>query len=82
MRQTDLSKSLGQVIRSRVDGNGQSITALGDRCGIPRATLYRKLDGHTDFTVSEIAKIAVFLGMPPAELVATASSHLAQAAAS
>lgn len=36
--------------------------ALARKAGIPRSTLIRKLDGHDDFRLSELARIADALG--------------------
>lgn len=37
-----------------LDKRGMTVTALADRLGINRATLYRKIAGESDFTRKEL----------------------------
>lgn len=40
-----------------------------DKAGIARTTFTRKLNGGTDYTISEVARIARALGVSPSELL-------------
>lgn len=42
---------------------------VADKSGIPISTFNRKLAGHSDFTVNEIARIAQALGVRPSTLL-------------
>lgn len=42
-----------------------------DETGIPRTTLRRRLEGHTSFTMSELARLAVLLGTDVTSLIDT-----------
>lgn len=39
------------------------------KAGIPESTFLRKLAGHTDFTIGELARVASALSVPPASLL-------------
>lgn len=43
--------------------------ALAITAGIPRTTLIRKLDGHTDFTIPELIRISEHLGAKCSDLL-------------
>ena len=42
------------LLRKTIDDSGLKITALSKKASINRATLYNRLDGKGEFTVSEI----------------------------
>lgn len=42
---------------------------VADKAGIPITTLRRKLQGHTDFRLSEVANIARALNVNPSDLL-------------
>lgn len=48
---------------------GKTIKGTADAAGIPVTTFRRKLDGHTDFTVTELGRIAAALDVPPSSLL-------------
>lgn len=43
---------------------------LADATGIPYTTLFRKLNGHSSFTLDEIASVAAALNVEPTSLLA------------
>ena len=48
---------------------GKSQVALSDETGIPRATLIRRMDGHSPFNVLELGRVAVALGVSVSSLI-------------
>ena len=48
-------------LRSTIDESGLKINALSDKAGINRATLYKRLSGQGEFTVSEISGLCEVL---------------------
>lgn len=42
---------------------------LSEASGIPRPTLYRRLDGHSPWTVDEIERVAKALSVDPISLL-------------
>lgn len=71
MKQIETSTQIGNVIRHRLDG--RTVTSLAEKTGIPRATLYKKLDGRSPFTLGELVRVASALGMTPGDLVSAAT---------
>jgi len=62
---TQLHERVNQTI-SQSDLNRSKLSELS---GIPRATLIRKLQGHSDFTVRELGSIAKALNLTIADLI-------------
>jgi transcriptional regulator with XRE-family HTH domain len=58
------------AVRAAYEANGISLNGLATATGIPRNTLRRRLDGHAQFGVSEVAAIAGVLGVDVASLLA------------
>ena len=61
---------------------GRSKASVAAEAGIPYSTFCRKLDGHTEFTIGELIRIAKAVGVPPseyapAEFLATSTSRAA-----
>jgi len=56
-------------IRAVARDRAISDNALAKATGIPLTTLKRKLDGYSEFTVGEIARLAVALGVAGVELL-------------
>lgn len=52
-----------KCLREKIDDSGLTITALADKCGIRRETLYNKLQGTSEFKASEIMSITNALHM-------------------
>lgn len=64
----ETAQKVAEAIDSKKpDGATKYNVAL--KAGIPRTTLDRKLAGGTDFTVYEIARIAMALGVDPNDLL-------------
>ncbi len=76
-----LQHRLGSVIRTLIEDTGRTVVALAEGAGVPRATLYRKLDGHQSFTVDELVRIADYLDSTPGDLIKAAESLPAEASA-
>lgn len=59
-----------KALRAKMVLRGISVYSLAERIGIESSTLYKKLRGVTEFTQSEISKIANVLGMSREEILA------------
>lgn len=53
---------LSTAIRERTAKEGLTQAAAARALGIGRQTFSRKINGHSDFSVSELARLADFLG--------------------
>lgn len=58
------SSRVTAAVRAAYDANGISLNALATQTGIPRNSLRRRLDGHQEFTVGQVALIAEALNVP------------------
>jgi predicted transcriptional regulator len=47
-----------KLLREVIDESGLKITALSEKAGINRTTLYNRLNGKGDFTVSEMSRLS------------------------
>ena len=56
-----------ESLKSLVDYSGMTMTAIAQRLGMSRATLYKKLDGKTEFKVSEIVSLCKVLHLSDKE---------------
>lgn len=75
---TSTAQATAEVIREAVEEvAGRTFIALVEATGIPRATLYRKLDGHGEFTLGELVKIATYLETTPGALISLAEARVA-----
>lgn len=61
---------LTEEIKAELDRQGISQIALAERIGLSRQGLSKKLNNHTDFTYSEVSRVAEALGLTHADLVA------------
>lgn len=57
------------LIRAAIRTADRTKKWTAEKSGIPTSTFHRKLAGHTDFTVREIANIAQVLAVSPASLL-------------
>ncbi len=64
---------VAEAVREAVAARGISQIALSEATGIPRVTLIRRLNGHSPFTIAELAAIAEHLGVTVSDLVAVAA---------
>jgi transcriptional regulator with XRE-family HTH domain len=58
-------------VRAVLDERGITQDQVTEATGIPRPTLHRRLLGVSPFNVAELAALATFLEMKPADLMAT-----------
>ena len=65
-------EGLTTAIRERVAENGLTQAAAARALGIGRQTFSRKLNGHGDFSVSELTRLAEILGTTVADLMCRA----------
>lgn len=65
----DTKKDASQIILQAILDAERSQQWVADKAGIPVTTLRRKLQGHTDFRLGEVASIAQALNVNPAELL-------------
>lgn len=56
-----------EVLKDRIDDSGMTMTAIANKSGISRVTLYNKLDGRGEFKVSEISALCRVLHMSDLE---------------
>lgn len=60
---------LAQRVHETITRHKVSRNEISKQAGIPYATLTRKLQGHSDFTVKELGKIAKVLGLTVGDLI-------------
>lgn len=60
---------LSTAIRERIVERGLTQAAAARALGIGRQTFSRKLNGHNDFSVSELTRLADFLGTTIVDLM-------------
>ena len=56
-------------VRAEVARRKVTQQQLADLLGMHQMSVSRRLNGHTEFTVSELATVAEFLGVPVASLI-------------
>lgn len=56
-----------EALKDRMDDSGMTMTAIANKSGISRVTLYNKLDGRGEFKVSEISALCRVLHMSDLE---------------
>lgn len=62
--------NLATAIRTQLRQMGINQNTVADHLGLSRAAIYRRLHGETDFTVSELYRVAELLGTNAASLLA------------
>lgn len=73
MQLTPTSKDVAASVKDAMTERGVSQAALADATGIPRVTLIRRLNGHSSFTVEELANVAEHLQVPMQSFLAGAA---------
>ena len=63
---------LAAVLGTKIEEQGKSILGLSHSTGIAYTTLYRRLNGRSDLTMSELAALAAELGTTASALMAEA----------
>lgn len=56
-------------VTATMEARGHTIKGTADASGIPVTTFRRKIAGHSDFTVTELAKVAAALDVQPLDLL-------------
>lgn len=69
-------ETIGEIVREAMADRGFSIAEVASRIGIGRQTFSRKLNGHVDFSASEIMSLGEVVGVPAWELVHRAEESL------
>lgn len=64
------SEQVAAAVQSAITAAGTSVNKVSTGTGIPQATLSRRINGFTPFTVSELESIAHHLGIPVEQLSA------------
>jgi predicted transcriptional regulator len=64
-----IAEETARCIAAQITRVGMSKRQVSERSGIPYTTLNRKLWGHGDFTVHELALISGALKIAPSELL-------------
>ena len=62
-------KGITTAIREKIAAHGLSTAVVAKRLGIGRQTFSRKLNGHVDFSLSELTRLAEILGTTVADLM-------------
>ncbi len=55
------------LLRQKIDDSGMTVTAIANKSGMLRATLYNRLNGCGDWTASEITGMTKALRLTRAE---------------
>lgn len=71
---TPSTPQIAEAVRELMEAQGVSQLRLSELTGIPRATLIRRLNGQNSFTVSELASVAVNLGVRPSQILEDAEA--------
>lgn len=81
--QTASPESTSELINSAIKTAERTKKFTAEKAGIPVSTFLRKLNGYTDFTVGEVARIARALDVPAGSLLPAefATTNEASAAA-
>lgn len=75
-------KGIASAIREQIAAHGLSITIVAKRLGIGRQTFSRKLNGHVEFSLSELTRLAEVLGTTVADLMCRADQIVNEAVSS
>lgn len=65
-------KGITTAIREKIAAHSLSTAIVAKRLGIGRQTFSRKLNGHVDFSLSELTRLAEILGTTVADLMCRA----------
>lgn len=67
-----LARELADRVAASILRSGQSKAAVAAAAGIPLTTFNRKINGHTEFTLGELLRIAGVLNIAPSTYMPTA----------
>ena len=74
------AQDIADKVAAAILRSGRSKASVARDAGIPNTTFGRKLDGHVEFTFSELLRLAEVLGVAPSSLVPSEFRALAGAA--
>lgn len=63
------AREIADKVAAAILRSGRSKASVARDAGIPYTTFGRKLDGHVEFTFSELLRLAEVLGVAPSSLV-------------
>jgi predicted transcriptional regulator len=69
MEQPITTQTVAERVDSEIKSRGVTVVWLCQDTGIPRATMLRRLSGHTAFNINELERIAASLRVTVADLV-------------
>ena len=56
-----------ELLKEKIKESGLKVTAIAEKTGINRVTLYNKISGKNEFTASEIVALSNLLGLTTEE---------------
>jgi len=65
----NISTVLGDTVRDMMAARGLRQVDVAAHLGIPQSSVSARLNGHTDWTVTELIELADLLGVHPAALL-------------
>lgn len=63
------AQEIADKVAAAILRSGRSKSSVGSAVGIPATTFNRKINGHVEFTFSELLRIAAELAIAPSTLV-------------
>ena len=70
-----LTETVAGEVRAELGRRNISRVELAARLGISRTALWNRLRGETEFSISELEKVAEFLGVPVSQFVSPVSTR-------
>ncbi|MBB3158233.1 lambda repressor-like predicted transcriptional regulator [Microbacterium proteolyticum] len=64
-----LAKLTADKVAASILRAGRSKASVASAAGIPNSTFGRKIDGHVEFTLGELLRVARAVGVSPSEYV-------------
>lgn len=74
---TTAAQQIAQQVREAIAERDLTKSSVAETAGIPWATFSRKINGHSEFTVSELLRIAAAIGVRPGALLPPAFEAVA-----
>lgn len=65
----DHTREVADKVAAAVLRSGKSKSAVADQAGIPRTTFSRLLNGHAEFSVGQLLRVAEATGAQPSTLL-------------
>lgn len=70
-----LTETVAGEVRAQLARHNRSRTEVAALLGLSRTALWNRLRGETEFSISELEKIADLVGVPVTEFVSPASAR-------